>query len=79
MPSFAEYGLNPDGFAMHPILTDATRPSDRAIDGVDVQRFTDALTAGSTASNDTCPGDFDNSNVVDLPDLPDLVDTLLAQ
>ena len=53
--------------------------ADSAANGGDVQRFTAALAAGSTAFADTCPGDFSNSGIVDLPDLPDFVDTLLAQ
>ena len=53
--------------------------ADTAADGADVQGFTTAITAGSNAFADTCPGDFDDSGVVDPADVPGFVSALLTQ
>lgn len=51
--------------------------ADTAANGADVQRFTHALSAGSTTFADTCPGDFDDSGIVDLPDIDGFISALL--
>lgn len=51
--------------------------ADTAANGADVQRFTSALVAGSSAFADICPGDFNNSGIVDLPDMGGFVSAML--
>jgi hypothetical protein len=52
--------------------------TDGAADGADIQGFTDAVVAASTLPADLCPGDFDDSGVLDPPDIQPFVAALLG-
>jgi hypothetical protein len=47
--------------------------------GDDISRFIEAVTSGSTASADLCPGDFDRNGAMDMADVAPMVSALLAQ
>ena len=46
--------------------------------GRDIQPFVNAVRAGSTAIDDLCPGDFNDSGAMDAGDVPGFVAALLA-
>jgi len=50
---------------------------DQSLDARDIQQFTRAIVTHSTELRDTCPGDFDDSGIVDLGDLADFVNLLI--
>jgi hypothetical protein len=52
---------------------------DGVTNGDDISRFIDAVTSGSTASGDLCPGDFDRNGAMDMADVNPMVSALLAQ
>lgn len=49
-----------------------------ATNGDDVQPFVAALSVSSTLASDVCPGDFNNSHVIDSGDVPGMVAALLG-
>jgi hypothetical protein len=89
-PVFTFYDANGDplsGYAAHSAVCELT-PScpghsaemnaDGVTDGRDIRRFVDAVIAGSTAPSDTCPGDFSDNCIMDLPDVPGFTAALLG-
>lgn len=57
---------------------DGDMNADGMTDGRDIQFFVDAVMAMSTDPADLCHGDFDGSDVMDLPDVPGFVAALLG-
>jgi len=50
---------------------------DQSVNGLDIQQFAAALVSHSDLLTDTCPGDFDDSGIVDHPDLDEFVQALI--
>jgi endonuclease/exonuclease/phosphatase family metal-dependent hydrolase len=50
---------------------------DGVVDGLDIQRFEEALVSGAPTQAEVCHGDFDGLNGVDTGDVPAMVNALL--
>jgi hypothetical protein len=78
MPSWLQYGGDDQGggdigrYAQVSLCVgwpDGDLDGDGDTDGDDIQRFADAVVAGSSAIEDVCPGDFDLLGTVDPQDV----------
>ncbi|MEE8169406.1 MAG: hypothetical protein V3T70_02550, partial [Phycisphaerae bacterium] len=59
------------------VTADGDMNGDAGTDGEDIDLFVAALISGETNPAIVCPGDFDDSGLIDPADVPDMVNALL--